>query len=111
MASNNPTLRSKVTRRAGRPRTYSGLAACAFGPRAATLVKLIQHVFLAGAIVAVQLTAARALQQVFAYCGWRVCLVTVNVLVALVMLQIRPVTNKFTFDRPSSLHAAFTRAR
>lgn len=43
----------KVTRRAGRPRTYSGLAACAFGPRAATVVKLIQHVFLAGAIVAV----------------------------------------------------------
>lgn len=78
-----------ATAKAGqRPTTYSGLAGVAYGPRGGVCVKVVQHMFLAGALVAVQLTAAKCLAQVAAFGGVRMCLVSSHAIIAAAMFPV-----------------------
>ena len=72
------------------PRKYSDLGFAAWGPRGRVLVRNVQYTFLGGALVAVQLTASKALVEVAGAAGGEgsLCLWVANVLVALAMLPI-----------------------
>eukprot|EP00050_Salpingoeca_kvevrii_P000857 m.157537 g.157537 ORF g.157537 m.157537 type:complete len:441 (+) comp10231_c3_seq1:351-1673(+) len=69
--------------------TYSDLGFAAYGNLGRSLTQNVQYAFLAGVIIAVQLTAAQSLKQVL---GGDVCLTLCNLIIALVVLpfmQIR----------------------
>ena len=74
-----------------RPKTYASLAGACFGDLGSTVVRLIQHVFLAGALVAVQMTAAKALVQVLAFSNVTLCLVSSHAVVVAVMFPLMQV--------------------
>ena len=73
------------------PKTYASLAGACFGAKGSTVVRLIQHVFLAGALVAVQMTAAKALVQVLAFSNVTLCLVSSHAVVVAVMFPLMQV--------------------
>lgn len=79
-----------VTRlqRGERPKTYASLARACFGMKGSRVVRLIQHVFLGGALVAVQMTAAKALVQVLAFSGVSFCLVSSHAVIVAVMFPV-----------------------
>jgi hypothetical protein len=55
------------------------------------VVRIIQHIFLGGALVAVQLTAAKCLVQVLAFTNVDLCLVTSHAVVVVVMFPVMQV--------------------
>ena len=70
------------------PTKYADLGAAAWGTRGRLLVRNVQLTFLGGALVAVQLTASKALVQVVGAAGGHLCLWVSNAIVALSMLPI-----------------------
>lgn len=72
----------------GPPRKYADLGRAAFGSRGETVVKATQYAFLAGCIVAVQLTASQSLHTVIHALHGESCLVVCNTVIAVIMLPI-----------------------
>jgi hypothetical protein len=72
----------------GPPRKYADLGRAAFGARGETIVKATQYAFLAGCIVAVQLTASQSLHTVIHALHGKSCLVVCNTIIAVTMLPI-----------------------
>lgn len=72
----------------GPPRKYADLGRAAFGTRGETVVKATQYAFLAGCIVAVQLTASQSLHTVIHALHGESCLVVCNTVIAVIMLPI-----------------------
>lgn len=76
---------------AAAPRKYSELGEAAFGSLGRIVVQNVQYSFLGGAMVAVQLTASKALVQVVAAAGGHLCLWTSNLVIAIAMLPVMQV--------------------
>lgn len=70
------------------PRKYAELGEHAFGVWGKRVVRATQYSFLAGCIVAVQLTAAHSLHSVVTVLHGHICPVTANTIIALAMLPI-----------------------
>lgn len=69
---------------AGRPLTYGDLGRAAYGSRGEAVTRAVQYTFLAGCIVAVQITASKSLSQVTN----GLCVVSSNVIIAVVMVPV-----------------------
>eukprot|EP00037_Helgoeca_nana_P013428 m.123600 g.123600 ORF g.123600 m.123600 type:complete len:370 (+) comp22022_c0_seq4:2094-3203(+) len=70
------------------PRKYADLGEHAFGTRGRVAVRATQYAFLAGVIVAVQLTAAHSLHSVVTVLHGHICPVTANTVIAVIMLPV-----------------------
>eukprot|EP00040_Diaphanoeca_grandis_P020328 m.108134 g.108134 ORF g.108134 m.108134 type:complete len:466 (+) comp27849_c1_seq3:199-1596(+) len=70
----------------GRPRKYGALGFAAYGTRGETIIRRTQMLYLAGIIVSYQKVAASCLHQVVVQLGGGFCLVSSQLVVALVML-------------------------
>eukprot|EP00051_Salpingoeca_urceolata_P028721 m.487943 g.487943 ORF g.487943 m.487943 type:complete len:472 (-) comp25381_c0_seq1:122-1537(-) len=73
------------------PKAYSELGQVCFGNKGRLVVGGVQVVYLAGIIIAVQLTAATAFRQMVRGCGGSVCIVTANLVIAAMVLPVMQV--------------------